>query len=646
MNRASIFPHKCIARVEPGNNEYPYLASSPARLVPAPVGCYLPLMTAAPIQNIRNFSIVAHIDHGKSTLADRLIQLTGGLSDREMVGKEQVLDSMDIERERGITIKAQTVRLNYRAKDGRDYILNLMDTPGHVDFAYEVNRSLAACEGSLLVVDASQGVEAQTLANVYHALDAGHEIVPVLNKIDLPAAEPDRIKEQIEDVIGLDASDAVPISAKTGLNIDLVLEAIVTRLPPPKGDVDAPLKALLVDSWYDAYLGVVVLVRIVDGVLKKGQRIRMIGTDAVYEVDRIGVFRPKMQDIAALGPGEVGFITASIKEVADTRVGDTITDERKGTATPLPGFKPAQPVVFCGLFPVDAAQFEDLRAAMGRLRLNDASFSYEMESSAALGFGFRCGFLGLLHLEIIQERLEREFNLDLIATAPSVVYRVTMNDGTGIELHNPVDLPDVVKIRAIEEPWIRATILTPDDYLGSILKLCQDRRGVQVDLNYVGKRAMVQYDLPLNEVVFDFYDRLKSVSKGYASFDYHLTDYQEGDLVKMQILVNAEPVDALSMLVHRARAESRGRAMVEKLKDLIPQHMFQIPIQAAIGAKIIARETIRALRKDVTAKCYGGDITRKRKLLEKQKEGKKKMRQFGKVDIPQEAFIAALKVDS
>ena len=606
--------------------------------------CYCAPMTAQPIDNIRNFSIVAHIDHGKSTLADRLIQATGTLSDREMV--EQVLNSMDIERERGITIKAQTVRLNYTAKDGREYILNLMDTPGHVDFAYEVSRSLAACEGSLLVVDASQGVEAQTLANVYQAIDANHEIVPVLNKIDLPAAEPDRVKEQIEDVIGIDASDAVPISAKTGLNIDLVLEAIVARLPPPNGDVEAPLKALLVDSWYDAYLGVVVLVRVFDGTLRKGQRVKMIGTGAIYEVDRIGVFRPKMQDIAILGPGEVGFITASIKEVADTRVGDTITDERKGTLTPLPGFKPAQPVVFCGLFPVDAAQFEDLRAAMGRLRLNDASFSFEMESSAALGFGFRCGFLGLLHLEIIQERLEREFNLDLIATAPSVVYKINSTDGRQIELHNPVDLPDPVKIATIEEPWIRATILTPDDYLGSILKLCQDRRGVQVDLNYVGKRAMVQYDLPLNEVVFDFYDRLKSVSKGYASFDYHLTDYREGDLVKMQILVNAEPVDALSMLVHRARAESRGRAMVEKLKDLIPPHMFQIPIQAAIGAKIIARETVRALRKDVTAKCYGGDISRKRKLLEKQKEGKKRMRQFGKVDIPQEAFIAALKVDA
>ncbi|WP_374546995.1 translation elongation factor 4 [Rhodoblastus sp.] len=601
-------------------------------------------MSAHSIDNIRNFSIVAHIDHGKSTLADRLIQQTGALAEREMV--EQVLDSMDIERERGITIKAQTVRLEYKAKDGKTYILNLMDTPGHVDFAYEVSRSLAACEGSLLVVDASQGVEAQTLANVYHALDAGHEIVPVLNKIDLPAAEPDRIKAQIEEVIGLDASEAVPISAKTGLNIDLVLEAIVEKLPPPKGDEKAPLKALLVDSWYDPYLGVVVLVRIFDGELRKGQKIQMLGADAHYDVDRIGVFRPKMQDVDKLGPGEVGFITAQIKQVADTRVGDTITDERKPCAEALPGFQPAQPVVFCGLFPVDAADFEDLRAAMGKLRLNDASFSFEMESSAALGFGFRCGFLGLLHLEIIQERLEREFNLDLIATAPSVIYKIVMNSGETIELHNPADMPDVVKIAEIEEPWIKATILTPDDYLGAVLKLCQDRRGVQVDLNYVGKRAMVVYELPLNEVVFDFYDRLKSISKGYASFDYTIIDYRAGDLVKMSILVNAEPVDALSMLVHRTRAESRGRAMCEKLRELIPQHMFQIPIQAAIGAKIIARETIRALRKDVTAKCYGGDVTRKRKLLEKQKEGKKRMRQFGKVEIPQEAFIAALKMDS
>jgi GTP-binding protein LepA len=602
-------------------------------------------MTADPIQNIRNFSIVAHIDHGKSTLADRLIQLTGGLTDREMLGKEQVLDSMDIERERGITIKAQTVRLKYRAKDGKDYILNLMDTPGHVDFAYEVNRSLAACEGSLLVVDASQGVEAQTLANVYHALDAGHEIVPVLNKIDLPAAEPEQIKQQIEDVIGLDASDAVMISAKTGLGVPDVLESIVTRLPPPKGDRNATLKALLVDSWYDAYLGVVVLVRIVDGVLKKGQRIRMIGIESAYEVDRTGVFTPKLQLVDELGPGEIGMLTASIKEVADTRVGDTITDERNPVDEPLPGFRPAIPVVFCGLFPVDAANFEDLRAAMGKLRLNDASFSYEMETSAALGFGFRCGFLGLLHLEIIQERLEREFNLDLIATAPSVIYRMKLRDGSQIEIHNPVDMPDVMKILEIEEPWIEATILTPDEYLGAVLKLCQDRRGVQKELTYVGSRAMVKYDLPLNEVVFDFYDRLKSVSKGYASFDYHLTDYRVADLVKMQILVNEEPVDALSMLVHRTRAEARGRGMCEKLKELIPPHMFQVPIQAAIGGKIIARETVRALRKDVTAKCYGGDATRKRKLLDKQKKGKKRMRQFGKVDIPQEAFIAALKVD-
>ncbi|MEW6435859.1 MAG: translation elongation factor 4 [Pseudomonadota bacterium] len=596
------------------------------------------------LENIRNFSIVAHIDHGKSTLADRLIQTTGGLSAREMV--DQVLDSMDIERERGITIKAQTVRLEYKAKDGETYVLNLMDTPGHVDFAYEVSRSLAACEGSLLVVDASQGVEAQTLANVYHALDAGHEIVPVLNKIDLPAAEPERIKQQIEDVIGLDASDAVLISAKTGLGIEDVLEAIVRRLPAPKGDPRAPLKALLVDSWYDAYLGVVVLVRIFDGVMKKHQKITMMGTNAHYVIDRIGVFRPKMQDVEELGPGEIGFITAQIKQVADTRVGDTITDERHPVAEALPGFKPAQPVVFCGLFPVDAADFEDLRAAMGKLRLNDASFSYEMETSAALGFGFRCGFLGLLHLEIIQERLEREFNLDLIATAPSVVYQIVLRSGETISLHNPADMPDPTRIERIEEPWIRATILTPDDYLGAVLKLCQERRGVQVDLNYVGARAMAVYDLPLNEVVFDFYDRLKSISKGYASFDYNITDYREGDLVKMSILVNAEPVDALSMLVHRDRAELRGRAMVEKLKELIPPHMFQIPIQAAIGGKIIARETVRALRKDVTAKCYGGDATRKRKLLEKQKAGKKKMRQFGKVEIPQEAFIAALKMDS
>ncbi len=600
-------------------------------------------MAAVPIENIRNFSIVAHIDHGKSTLADRLIQSTGGLAEREMV--EQVLDSMDIERERGITIKAQTVRLKYRAQDGKDYILNLIDTPGHVDFAYEVNRSLAACEGSLLVVDASQGVEAQTLANVYQAIDNGHEIVPVLNKVDLPAAEPDKVRQQIEDVIGLDASQAILISAKTGQNVPAVLEAIVTRLPAPKGDREAPLKALLVDSWYDSYLGVVVLVRIVDGTLKKGQRIRMMRTHASYEVDRTGVFTPKLTPVDELGPGEIGAITASIKEVADTRVGDTITDDRRPVSEPLPGFRPAIPVVFCGLFPVDAAQFEDLRAAMGKLRLNDASFSYEMETSAALGFGFRCGFLGLLHLEIIQERLEREFNLDLIATAPSVIYKIKLRDGTEIEIHNPVDMPDPMKILEIHEPWIRATILTPDEYLGAVLKLCQDRRGAQVELTYVGNRAMAKYDLPLNEVVFDFYDRLKSVSKGYASFDYHLTDYKPADLVKMSILVNEEPVDALSMLVHRTRAEGRGRGMVEKLKELIPPHMFQVPIQAAIGGKIIARETVRAFRKDVTAKCYGGDVTRKRKLLEKQKKGKKRMRQFGKVDIPQEAFIAALKVD-
>jgi len=597
-----------------------------------------------PLSHIRNFSIVAHIDHGKSTLSDRLIQETGALTQREMT--EQVLDNMDIERERGITIKAQTVRLHYKADDGETYVLNLMDTPGHVDFAYEVSRSLAACEGSILVVDASQGVEAQTLANVYQAIDNNHEIVPVLNKIDLPAAEPDRVRQQIEDVIGLDASDAVECSAKTGLGIHDVLEAVVKRLPPPKGDRDAALKALLVDAWYDAYLGVIVLVRVFDGTLKAGQKIKMMQTGATYQIDRIGVFRPKRTDLAELGPGEVGFITAQIKEVAHAAVGDTITDERKSAAAPLAGFREVQPVVFCGLFPVDAAEFEDLRAAIGRLRLNDASFTYEMETSAALGFGFRCGFLGLLHLEIIQERLSREFDLDLIATAPSVVYRVKMTDGTEIELHNPADLPDPVKIDSIAEPWIKATIFTPDEYLGSIIKLCQDRRGEQRELSYVGARAMVVYDLPLNEVVFDFYDRLKSISKGYASFDYTIEGYREGDLVKMSILVNAEPVDALSMLVHRERAETRGRGMVEKMKELIPPHMFQIPIQAAIGGRIIARETVRALRKDVTAKCYGGDISRKKKLLDKQKEGKKRMRQFGKVEIPQEAFIAALKMDA
>ena len=598
-----------------------------------------------PLKNIRNFSIVAHIDHGKSTLADRLIQMTGAMDAREMAGKEQVLDNMDIERERGITIKAQTVRLNYTAQDGQDYVLNLIDTPGHVDFGYEVSRSLRACEGSLLVVDASQGVEAQTLANVYQAIDANHEIVVVLNKIDLPAAEPDRIREQVEEVIGLDASEAVLISAKTGIGIDLVLEAIVRQLPPPReGDAQKPLKAMLVDSWYDAYLGVIVLVRVIDGVMKKGQAIRMMGTGARYDVERTGFFTPKMIPADQIGPGEFGFITASIKEVADTRVGDTITEDKRPTANPLPGFKPAQPVVFCGLFPVDAADFEDLRAAMGKLRLNDASFSFEMETSAALGFGFRCGFLGLLHLEIIQERLEREFDLDLIATAPSVVYQIYLTDGTMVELHNPADMPDVVRIDHIEEPWIRATIMTPDDHLGAILKLCQERRGLQIELSYDGSRAMLVYDLPLNEVVFDFYDRLKSISRGYASFDYQLTDYREDDLVKMSILVNEEPVDALSMLVHRSQAERRGRAMCEKLKELIPKHMFKIPIQAAIGGKVIARETISALRKDVTAKCYGGDVTRKRKLLEKQKEGKKRMRQFGRVEIPQSAFIEALKM--
>ncbi|MBC8020181.1 MAG: elongation factor 4 [Methyloceanibacter sp.] len=597
-----------------------------------------------PLSRIRNFAIIAHIDHGKSTLADRLIQLCGGLTAREM--KEQVLDSMDLERERGITIKAQTVRLDYRAGDGELYELNLIDTPGHVDFAYEVNRSLAACEGSLLVVDATQGVEAQTLANVYQALDNDHEVVPVLNKIDLPAAEPDRVRQQIEDVIGLDAHDALEISAKTGRGVEEVLEAIVQRLPAPTGDARAPLKALLVDSWYDSYLGVVVLVRIVDGILHKGQRIRLMSTGAAYQIDRFGIFRPKQEMRDRLGPGEIGFFTASIREVADTRVGDTVTDEKKPANAALPGFKPAQPVVFCGLFPVDASEFEDLREAVAKLRLNDASFSYEMETSAALGFGFRCGFLGLLHLEIIRERLEREFNIDLIATAPSVIYRVHLTDGSMKELHNPADMPEPQKIATIEEPWIEATILVPDEHLGAVLKLCEDRRGRQRNLSYAGSRAMLVYELPLNEVVFDFYDRLKSVSRGYASFDYHLIGYEEGDLVKMALLVNNEPVDALSVIVNRARAETRGRAMVDKLKDLIPRHLFKIPIQAAIGGKVIARETISALRKDVTAKCYGGDITRKRKLLDKQKAGKKKMRSFGRVEIPQEAFIAALKMDA
>ncbi len=595
-------------------------------------------------ENIRNFSIVAHIDHGKSTLADRLIQMTGGLSEREMT--EQVLDSMDIEKERGITIKAQTVRLDYKAADGEEYVLNLIDTPGHVDFAYEVSKSMQAVEGSLLVVDASQGVEAQTLANVYQAIEADHEIVPVLNKIDLPAAEPERICRQIEDVIGIDASEAIHTSAKSGLGMEDVLEAIVTRLPAPKGDRDAPLKALLVDSWYDAYLGVVVLVRIMDGTLKKGQKITMMRAGATYPVDRVGVFTPKMVQVEELGPGELGFLTASIKQVRDTNVGDTITTERAGADEPLPGYQPSVPVVFCGIFPVDAAEFEDLRAAVDKLALNDASFSHEVETSAALGFGFRCGFLGLLHLEIITERLEREYDISLITTAPSVVYKMLMKDGTEMEMHNPADMPDVMKIEHIEEPWIKATILVPDEYLGDVLKLCQERRGVQVDLTYAGTRAMVVYKLPLNEVVFDFYDRLKSVTKGYASFDYSIDGYEPGNLVKMAVLVNDEPVDALSVIVHRDKAEPRGRSMCEKLKELIPQHMFKVPIQAAIGGRIIARETISALRKDVTAKCYGGDVSRKRKLLDKQKAGKKKMRQFGKVDIPQEAFINALKMDS
>ncbi len=592
---------------------------------------------------IRNFSIIAHIDHGKSTLSDRLIQLCGNVTDREM--QDQILDSMDIEKERGITIKAQTVRLDYKAKDGKVYQLNLMDTPGHVDFAYEVSRSLAACEGAVLVVDASQGVEAQTLANVYQALDNNLEILPVLNKIDLPSADEDRVKAQIEDVIGIDASGAIGVSAKTGLNVEQVLEAIVERLPPPSGDRNKPLKAMLIDSWYDTYLGVVVLVRVKEGVMKKGQRVKLMATGGAYPIDRVGIFRPKQETVEDLGPGEIGFFTAAIKQVADTRVGDTVTDEKNPTAEALPGFKPAQPVVFCGLFPVDAADFEDLREAMGKLRLNDASFSFEMETSAALGQGFRCGFLGLLHLEIITERLEREFNLDLITTAPSVIYNLHMTDGKMIEMHNPADMPDTMRIDHIEEPWIEATILVPDDYLGAVLKLCQDRRGRQKNLTYVGSRAMLVYDLPLNEVVFDFYDRLKSVSRGYASFDYHIRGYEEGDLVKLSVLVNAEPVDALSIVVHRSRSEQRGRAMCEKLKELIPQHLFKIPIQAAIGAKVIARETISALRKDVLAKCYGGDISRKRKLLDKQKKGKKKMREFGSVEIPQEAFIAALKMD-
>ena len=595
------------------------------------------------LANIRNFSIVAHIDHGKSTLADRLIQTTSTVSDRDM--KEQHLDSMDIERERGITIKANTVRIDYIAKDGEKYVLNLIDTPGHVDFAYEVSRSMRAVEGSLLVVDSTQGVEAQTLANVYQAIDADHEIVPVLNKIDLPASDCERVAEQIEDVIGLDASEAIEVSAKTGIGIDETLEAIVNKLPAPTGDADAPLKAMLVDSWYDAYLGVVVLVRIMDGKMQKGDRIKMMSNGTLHSIDRIGVFKPQMENVDYLYPGEIGFITASIKQVRDTRVGDTITHDKRGTDTALPGFKPSQPVVFCGLFPVDSSQFEDLRDAIEKLALNDASFSSEMETSAALGFGFRCGFLGLLHLEVIRDRIEREYDIDLITTAPSVIYHVYSRDGEIIELHNPADMPDLSKVDHLEEPRIKATILVPDDYLGDVLKLCQDRRGIQEDLTYAGSRAMVVYDLPLNEVVFDFYDRLKSVTKGYASFDYQMTGYRTDNLVKMQILVNEEPVDALSVMVHRDRSEVRGRAMCEKLKDLIPRHMFKIPIQAAIGGKVIARETLAALRKDVTAKCYGGDATRKRKLLDKQKAGKKKMRQFGKVDIPQEAFISALKMD-
>ncbi len=597
----------------------------------------------ADLSKIRNFSIIAHIDHGKSTLADRLIQLTGGLSEREM--SEQVLDNMDIERERGITIKAQTVRLDYTAQDGETYQLNLIDTPGHVDFAYEVNRSLAACEGSLLVVDASQGVEAQTLANVYQAIDVDHEIVPILNKVDLPAADCERVRVQIEDVIGLDTSGSVDISAKTGFGISDVLEAIVTQLPPPEGQLDKPLQAMLVDSWYDSYLGVVVLVRVMHGELKKGQKIRMMSTSATYLIDQVGVFRPKRDTVDRLGPGEIGYFTGAIKEVADTRIGDTVTDDRKPCTEFLSGFKPAQPVVFCGLFPVDSSAFENLRDAMAKLRLNDASFEYEMETSAALGFGFRCGFLGLLHLEIIRERIEREFDIDLITTAPSVVYHLHMSDGSMREMHNPADMPDVVKIEQIKEPWIKASILVPDDYMGAVLKLCEDRRGRQLNMSYAGSRAMLEYALPLNEVVFDFYDRLKSVTKGYASFDYTLSGYEAGNLVKMSILVNGASVDALSTVVHRGCAEMRGRAMCERLKDLIPRHLFKIPIQAALGGKVIARETIAAMRKDVTAKCYGGDASRKRKLLDKQKEGKKKMRQFGKVDIPQDAFISALKMD-
>ena len=593
---------------------------------------------------IRNFSIIAHIDHGKSTLADRLLLACGAVTEREF--QDQMLDSMDIERERGITIKAQTVRLSYQAQDGRTYVLNLMDTPGHVDFAYEVSRSLAACEGSLLVVDASQGVEAQTLANAYHAIDANHEIIPVLNKIDLPSADPERVSREIEDVVGIDTSDAVKVSAKTGIGIDDLLEAMVKRLPPPKGDRDAPLKALLVDSWYDPYLGVVTLVRVQDGVLRRGMKIRMMAAAAAYDLDKVGVFKPKPTDVAELGPGEIGFIIAGIKTIADCKVGDTITDDRKPASEMLSGFKPSVPVVFCGLFPADAAEFETLRESLAKLRLNDSSFHFEAETSAALGFGFRCGFLGLLHLEIVQERLEREFNLDLVTTAPSVVYKVKMVDGTSMELHNPADYPDPMKIESMEEPWIKATIITPDEHLGSVLTLCQERRGQQIELTYAGTRAMAVYRLPLNEVVFDFYDRLKSMTRGYASFDYEMDGYEESELVKLAILVNAEPVDALSMIVHKNAAESRGRQLCERLKDLIPRQLFKIAIQAAIGGRVIARETISPMRKDVLAKCYGGDISRKKKLLEKQKKGKKRMRQIGEVEIPQSAFIAALKMDN
>ena len=592
--------------------------------------------------NIRNFSIIAHIDHGKSTLADRLIEYCGALSAREM--KQQILDSMDIERERGITIKAQTVCLNYTNDEGKKYVLNLIDTPGHVDFAYEVSRSLSACEGSLLVVDATQGVEAQTLANVYKAIEANHEIIPVVNKIDLPAADVERVKNQIEEVIGIDTSNALLISAKTGLGIKDVLDALVERIPPPVGEETEPLKALLVDSWYDSYLGVVILVRVFDGQIKKGMQIRMMSNNAKYTVERVGIFTPKMQQTEALTAGEIGFITAAIKTIQDTSVGDTITEDSNPAKEPLKGFKPSVPVVFCSLFPVDSSYYEVLKESLGKLRLNDASFEYMPEKSAALGQGFRCGFLGLLHMEIIEERLEREFDLDLITTAPSVVYNVYLTDGSCMQLHNPADMPEVVKIAKIEEPWVKASILVPDEYLGAVLQLCTERRGVQIDLTYVGSRAMAVYRLPLNEIVFDFYDRLKSISKGYASFDYELDGYEESNLVKISILVNGELVDALSFMAHRSCAERRGRAICERLKNLIPRHQFKIPIQAAIGGTVIARETIGAYRKDVTAKCYGGDITRKRKLLEKQKEGKKRMRTFGKVNIPQSAFIAALKI--